>query len=550
MKLVAKAAASNTKRRQTESRLLQTIQESVALHDVIRTFAVADWVRQGYDAKLDEFRADAARATGNGSNAEIATVLPFALVQVLVLCAGAWLVLHDHLTAGELIAFTSLVATVATAMAGISTMLSPLIESASGFGRIEQLEEDARTPGTRPLRALAGGVRLDNVTFSYTGERKELRDVTLEIAPRSTAAFVGPSGSGKSTALTLITRANVAQAGRVLLDDQDLAEVDPAALYAQMAIVAQESLLFNATIRENIRVGRLDAADAEVEAAAKMAEIHEPILAMPRGYDTLAGERGGNLSGGQRQRIAIARAILRDPTLLVLDEATSALDPATEEAVSKIFEKLAGGRTVIAVTHRLATVKGYDRIFVMLDGALAEAGTHDELVARGGIYQQLWTKQNGVSVGADGEASVTPELLATMPLLSSLHHAARQELAGRFVTMTCAAGHELFRAGDPGDAFYVIARGRVKIDVSLVDRTLERVLSEGDSFGEIALLSDAPRTATARAETPCTLLLLPRAAFAQMVAKHPAVAAQLSAKAEAHRAADRSASRSGRCTTA
>jgi ATP-binding cassette subfamily B protein len=205
---------------------------------------------------------------------------------------------------------------------------------------------------------------------------------------------------------------------------------------------------------------------------------------------------------------------------------------------------------VISVTHRLTTVKGYDRIFVMKDGALAEAGTHDELVARGGIYRQLWTKQNGVSVGADGEASVTPELLATMPLLSSLHHAARQELAGRFVTMTCAAGHELFRAGDPGDAFYVIARGRVKIDVSLVDRTLERVLSEGDSFGEIALLSDAPRTATARAETPCTLLLLPRAAFAQMVAKHPAVAAQLSAKAEAHRAADRSASRSGRCTTA
>jgi ATP-binding cassette, subfamily B, bacterial len=306
MKLVAKAAASNTKRRQTESRLLQTIQESVALHDVIRTFAVADWVRQGYQAKLDEFRADAARATENGSNAEIATVLPFALVQVLVLCAGAWLVLHDHMTAGELIAFTSLVATVATAMAGISTMLSPLIESASGFGRIEQLEGDARPPGTRPLPVLAGGVRLDHVTFSYTGERKELRDVTLEIGPRSTAAFVGPSGSGKSTALSLITRANVPQTGRVLVDHQDLAEVDPAALYEQMAIVAQESLLFNATIRDNIRVGRLDADDAEVEAAAKMAEIHEAILAMPRGYDTLAGERVGTCraasASGSRSR--------------------------------------------------------------------------------------------------------------------------------------------------------------------------------------------------------------------------------------------------------
>jgi ATP-binding cassette subfamily B protein len=300
-------------------------------------------------------------------------------------------------------------------------------------------------------------------------------------------------------------------------------------------------VLLNTTIRKNIRVGRLPATDEEVEAAARMAEMHEPILAMTRGYDTLAGERGGNLSGGQRQRIAIARAILRDPRLLVLDEATSALDPATEEAVSRIFDELADGRTVISVTHRLATVKGYDRIFVMKDGALAEWGRHDELVARGGIYQELWTKQSGVSVGADGEASVTPELLATMPLLSSLHHAARHELAGRFVTLTCSAGAELFHVGDPGDAFYVIARGRVRIDVPLIDRNVERVLSEGDSFGEIALLSDAPRTASARAVTPCTLLLLPRASFAQMVAKHPAVAARLRAKAEAHQAADRSA---------
>jgi ATP-binding cassette subfamily B protein len=538
-RLVAKAAASNTRRRQTEARLLATVQESVALHNVIRSFSIAGWVRGHHDAKLDEFRADAARATLHGSNVETATVLPFALVQVLVLCVGAYLVLGDYLTPGELIAFTSLVATVSAAMAGIATMLAPLIESASGFGRIEQLEDDAAVPGTKRLPAVQGTVRFEHVTFSYTGERDDLRDVTLEIPAGTKAAFVGPSGSGKSTALGLVTRANVPKAGHVRLDDADLAEIDPASLYAQMAIVAQESLLFNTTIRENIRLGRLGATDAEIEAAARMAEIHEPILAMARGYDTIAGERGGNLSGGQRQRIAIARAILREPKVLVLDEATSALDPATEEAVSKILDAFGEGRTTLSVTHRLATVKAYDRIFVMKDGVLVESGSHDELVAKGGLYHQLWTKQNGVSVSASGAASVSPELLGTMPLLSSLDEVARRELAGRFVTMTCGEGHELFRAGEPGDAFYVIARGCVQIEVPRGDKTIQRVLSEGDSFGEIALLSQAPRTATARTTTPCTLLVLPRTSFAAMVERYPAIAAQLRAKAEAHQAADR-----------
>src|SRR3569623_3734131 len=264
-----------------------------------------------------------------------------------------------------------------------------------------------------------------------------------------------------------------------------------------------------------------------------MAEIHDAILAMSRGYNTPVGERGGNLSGGQRQRIAIARAILRDPKLLVLDEATSALDPATEEAVSKTRDKLATCRTIVSVTHRLSTVKGFHRIFVMKDGQGSESGSHDELVARGGLYQELWTKQNGVSVSASGKASIAPDLLGTMPLLSSLDEPARRDLAGKFVTLTFNENHELFRVGDPGEAIYVVARGQVSIDVPGGGEPI--VLSDGD--GEIALLSSTPRTATARTRTPCTLLVLPRVAFVTLLEQHPVVAAQLRDKAAAHFAA-------------
>ena len=311
-----------------------------------------------------------------------------------------------------------------------------------------------------------------------------------------------------------------------------------------MAVVAQESLLFDTTLRENIRFGRLDATDAEIEEAARKAEIHAAIIAMPRGYDTPAGDRGSSLSGGQRQRIAIARAVLRDPRLLVLDEATSALDPSTEEAVTKTLEKLRKGRTIVSVTHRLATVLDFDRICVMQDGSLIESGTHEALLRKGGLYKQLWLKQNGVQVSEDGaEALISPELLETVPLFSSLDASTRKDLASRFATMRYAQAHVLFRAGDPGDAFYVVARGQVALEIPppngvKASRGHVAVASEGDCFGEIALLQGRPRTATARMKTPCTLLVLARQHFADLIAKQPVLTAQLRGKATAHLASD------------
>ncbi len=379
--LGARAAAAAAARRGAEQEVLGTVAESVALHAVVRSFGLHAWVRRSHDRALGKFRDESGRAVFAGSMVEAFTVLTFASVQVLALCIGGWLVISGHLSPGQLVAFTALIATVSGSTFGLSSMMPLLIEAAGGLGRVDELSGEAVAAETgEQLPALGDAVRFDAVGFSYTGERDEVDGVTLAIRAGTSAAFVGPSGSGKSTALSLITRHNVPARGAVTFDGHDLARCDAATLYDQMAIVAQESLLFDTSVRDNIRAGKLAASDAEVEAAAGRAEIHDVIAAMPRGYDTVVGDRGGKLSGGQRQRISIARAILRDPRLLVLDEATSALDPATEAAITRTLAELGRGRTIVAVTHRLSTIVDYDRIFVMDEGKVVEAGTHTELV--------------------------------------------------------------------------------------------------------------------------------------------------------------------------
>jgi ATP-binding cassette subfamily B protein len=535
-----RAASANAARRDAETAVLATVHESIALSSVVRAFGLERWVGDAHDKKLGTFRTEARRATFAGSMVETFTVLAFAGVQVLVLCVGGWLALSGEVSPGLLVAFTGLVATVSGSMFGVSAILPPLIESAAGFARVRELlaSDDDDDAARVELPPLASRIRLDDVDFSYTGARMDIKNLALDIPAGTSAAFVGPSGSGKSTALSLITRANAPQRGRVLFDDHDLAAAAPRSLYAQLAVVAQESLLFDASIRDNIRAGRLGASDADIEAAAKRAEIHDAIVAMPDGYLTRVGERGSKLSGGQRQRIAIARAVLRDPRVFVLDEATSALDPGTEAAVARTLGELGRGRTTIAVTHRLSTVVGYDQIFVLDRGELVERGRHDELVARGGLYAQLWKKQSGVTISDAGDAMVTPDFLGSIPLFESLDVATRGALARRFATMTFAAEHVLFQAGDPGDGFYIIARGLLDIIVPGEVET-RRTYGVGDSIGEIALLDSRPRAATARTRTPCTMLVLSRAHFHELVEREPAVAAELRRKARDHLEAGR-----------
>jgi ATP-binding cassette subfamily B protein len=240
-------------------------------------------------------------------------------------------------------------------------------------------------------------MRFDNVTFHYPSrpDSAALANFSLDVTAGETIAFVGPSGAGKSTTFQLLLRFYDPDSGRVLIDDRRLADLRPEDVRAQIGLVPQETVLFGASARENIRYGRPTATDAEIEAAAIAAAADGFLRKLPQGYDTFLGERGTRLSGGQRQRIALARAILKDPPILLLDEATSSLDAESERLVQEALEKLMQGRTTIIIAHRLATVLKADRIVVMDEGRVVEQGTHHELVARNGLYARLASLQFG-----------------------------------------------------------------------------------------------------------------------------------------------------------
>ena len=322
------------------------------------------------------------------------------------------------------------------------------------------------------------------------------------------------------------------------IDGTDLRDGRLDSLYDQTAVVFQESFLFNTSIRENIRMGRGSATDAEVEAAARAAELHDTIARLPLGYDTPVGERGANLSGGQRQRVAIARALVREPALLLLDEATSALDPGTEEAINRTLARLAKGRTVVSVTHRLTAVRNLDIVFVLRDGQLAESGNHDSLVAAGGVYAGLWAKQSGVSIADHGEARLDADYLKQVPLFAALDDEARADLAEHFASETAVAGQTLVREGDPAAKFYIVARGRLAVTAHGASGNPVSIATQqdGDFFGEIALVEDTPRTATVTAEGATTLLALGRSAFDRLMERRPALREAMAAVAAQRRA--------------
>jgi len=394
-----RASRANYQLKQDQGQLASTVHESVRAQPVVKVFGLQDSVLASFRQQLAGIARSTVRANFLTLLVGTASSLGVLLVQLVALGAGALLALHGHLTVGALVAFMSLLSSVNKDAYNLTKKVVPsLITATGGLQRIEELLSqrprivDARR--AQPLPRLAKEIRFEDVSFSYTGDQLHLNHVSFTILAGEMVAFVGPSGAGKSTILSLLARFYDVAAGAVTIDGHDLRRVTQESLRAQMGFVFQDTFLFNATIRDNIRMGKLDATDAEVEAAARAAEIHDLIMRLPRGYDTPTGELGALLSGGQRQRIAIARAIIRDPAMLILDEATSALDPATETAIMATLRRLARNRTVVAVTHRLAAIHSADRIFVVDSGCVVEDGQHDELLQRRGLYHELWGKQD------------------------------------------------------------------------------------------------------------------------------------------------------------
>jgi ATP-binding cassette subfamily B protein len=268
-----------------------------------------------------------------------------------------------------------------------------LIDVEQMFSLLRVNAEIADRPGAKPLTVTAADVVFDQVNFSYDPERPILKNLSLRVPPGKTVAIVGPSGAGKSTISRLLYRFYEADSGRILIDGQDIADVTQVSLRAAIGMVPQDTVLFNDTIRYNIRYGRPDATDAEVEEAARMAQIHDFVVSLPKGYDTMVGERGLKLSGGEKQRVSIARTILKGPPILILDEATSALDSFTENQIQAALRKVSENRTTLVIAHRLSTVVDADEIVVLERGQVAERGTHAELLARDGLYAAMWNRQ-------------------------------------------------------------------------------------------------------------------------------------------------------------
>jgi len=316
----------------------------------------------------------------------------------LIWFGGGWMAIAGSLKIGVIVAFVSFIQGrlygPAAALAGIQVQIvSALAVFERIFDYLDMTPEEYDPPGSIALPGVNGDIRFDNVVFSYDGSRTILDDISFHVRPGEVAAFVGPSGAGKTTITALVPRFYDPQGGSVMVDGHDIRNVKLDSLRRHIGIVTQETYLFHDTVANNLRYGKPDATDLEIEAAARAANIADFIGALPDGYQTVVGERGHKLSGGERQRLAIARVLLKDPRILILDEATSSLDYENEAAIQKALDIVLRGRTSLVIAHRLSTVLAADVIFVVDEGRIVESGRHATLLARGGLYTRLYRTQ-------------------------------------------------------------------------------------------------------------------------------------------------------------
>ncbi len=328
-------------------------------------------------------------------NAGQAVVYSIGLTAVMIMSAMA--IVRGQATVGDFVLINALMIQLYMPLNFIGSsyreIKQGLIDVEQMFALLAVNAEIADRPGAKPLQAAKGEVVFDRVSFAYDAARPIIRDLTFTVPPGHTVAIVGPSGAGKSTISRLLYRFYEVSGGRILIDGQDIAADTQKSLRAAIGMVPQDTVLFNDTIRYNIRYGRPDATDEQVEAAAKLAHIHKFVMSLPKGYDSMVGERGLKLSGGEKQRVSIARTILKGPPILILDEATSALDSHTEQDIQDALRKVARNRTTLVIAHRLSTVVEADEIIVLEAGRVAERGTHEKLLRKKGVYAAMWNRQ-------------------------------------------------------------------------------------------------------------------------------------------------------------
>ena len=385
--------------REKEGYIASIIEENILSQPVIKIFGLETRMSADFTSQLGDLQQVYIKSKFLSYLVQRIPEITFILVQITILGISAIMTYWHWISVGTLVANQVLLIGLNSTINYFSWGLPHLVNGAAGMQRIQEILQEVPkiqdAPEAVDLQPFEQSIYFDNVSFKYGENGRGIENLSLKIRQGNFAVFVGASGAGKSTIVNLLTRFYDPQEGKILFDGVDLRHATVKSLRSQIGLVSQDVILFNCSVRENIRMGNLEATDEQVETAAKSAEIHDFILSLPQGYNTTVGDRGGQLSGGQRQRIALARALVRNPAILILDEATSALDPVTEAEILTTIEQIAKERTIIVITHRLTQALRADVIFVLENGGIVASGSHSDLLAQNGLYSALWQVVSG-----------------------------------------------------------------------------------------------------------------------------------------------------------
>ncbi len=513
-----------------QKKLLVAFQEFIAAHVVIRLYNLMNLWANLIGGKIESAAKTSKEANFYNMFAPRSLLATTVLAQVLVVFIGAFAVIRGQVTLGTIISLIPLSNYILVSSDFLVTALPIITQAAAAMNHINEiLSKKSNIPrdlGAKHLPAINNNITFQNVSFSYDDHKKILIDITLKLTYGKAIALVGSSGSGKSTILNLLMRLYDPTVGTIIFDDQyKSTDVTEESLRHQLAIVLQEPLLFNMSVKENIRMGNLEATEDEITEAAKKAGLHNDIICLPNQYDTVIGVEGKSLSGGQRQRLALARGFVRKPRILLLDEVTSAVDAITEAEINKSILEYTQYGSVITTTHRLTLAPHMSEIFVLEQGKIIEHGTHHDLLQKHGLYAKMWEKQHSINLTPEKEiVSIDIKYLSKIPILQYCTLEFLDNLSKQFVVESYGPNEIIFKQDTFGNKFYLVARGTVEIWKS---HQLVAALSDGDYFGELALLSSDTRNATVKTRSPCILLTISRSQFEKLLLHVPEIKAAI-----------------------